>query len=210
MKLYEYWRSSCSYRLRIALNLKGIPYDSEHVHLLKGEQRQPQFLEVNPMGTVPVLQDGDVLVAQSLAAMEYLEEVHLSTPLLPDYASDRAYVRSLCLAIISGMQPLGNISVLQYLETQFRISPEQKQRWLEHWMEQGFAALEKMVSRHGAYCFYNQVTLADVCLVPQLYVARRFNVALEAYPTLQAIETHCLALPAFQQAHPDQHPCADR
>lgn len=202
--LYDYFRSSASYRVRIALNLKGLAYDSVPVSLLDNAQRAPEYLRKNPQGLVPALLDGEQLLTQSLAICEYLEETYPQPALLPNDAIGRARVRALALSIACDIHPLNNLRVLHRLEAQFAADQAGKDAWYQHWIQSGFEAFEQQIqSTHGQYCFGDTVTLADLALVPQVYNARRFNCDLSAYPTMLAIEQRCLALDAFARATPE-------
>lgn len=209
MKLYEYFRSSASYRLRIALNLKRLPHESVHIHLLRngGEQHDPSYIAINPQGRVPTLalDDGTILI-QSPAILEWLEETYPEPPLLPRSARARAHVRAMAALIACDIHPLNNSSVLAYLKNTLSQPQEAVDAWYAHWIKLGFAALEQMVST--PYCRGNEVTLADVMLVPQVANARRMKVDLESFPRIVAIEQNCLALPAFADARPEVHPAA--
>lgn len=202
--LYDYFRSSASYRVRIALNLKGLAYDSVPVSLLDNAQRAPEYLSKNPQGLVPALLDGEQLLTQSLAICEYLEETYPQPALLPNDAIGRARVRALALSIACDIHPLNNLRVLRRLEAQFAADQAGKDAWYQHWIQSGFEVFEQQIqSTHGQYCFGDTVTLADLALVPQVYNARRFNCDLSAYPTMLAIEQRCLALDAFARATPE-------
>lgn len=202
--LYDYFRSSACYRVRIALNLKGLAYDSVPVSLLDNAQRAPEYLSKNPQGLVPALLDGEQLLTQSLAICEYLEETYPQPALLPNDAIGRARVRALALSIACDIHPLNNLRVLRRLEAQFAADQAGKDAWYQHWIQSGFEAFEQQIqSTHGHYCFGDTVTLADLALVPQVYNARRFNCDLSAYPTMLAIEQRCLALDAFAHATPE-------
>lgn len=205
--LYDYWRSSASYRVRIALNIKGLEYRQQSVHLVRdgGEQRQPDYLALNPQGLVPTLQDGPLTLTQSLAICEYLEEQYPEPPLLPDDAAGRARVRALSLLVACEIHPLNNLQVLQYLTGPLAQDEAAKLEWYRHWVGQGFHALEQHLSAgdaSGRYCHGDEVSLADVCLVPQVYNAERFECDLEPYPRLREITARCRALPAFAGAAP--------
>lgn len=214
MKLYDYFRSSAAYRVRIALNLKGIkPDERTFVHLRMGNQRAQDYLALNPQGLVPALalDDGQVLT-QSLAIIEYLEEMWPQPPLLPPDASARARVRAIALQIACEIHPLNNLRVLNYLIGTLGVSKEQKDGWYRYWIDVGFEALEKSLARDaatGRFCHGEQPTLADVCLVPQIANARRFDIDMSPYPTLTRIEGACLALPAFAEAAPARQPDAE-
>jgi maleylpyruvate isomerase len=211
MKLYNYFRSSASFRVRIALELKGLPYDYAPVHLLKGEQMAPDFVKMNPDALVPVLCDGTEVLNQSLAIVEYLDETHPEPSLLPGTAIDRAHIRAVALAIACEIHPLNNPRVLKYLKNTFGVEEDARNEWYRHWVRLGFAALEtrlSQASRTGAFCVGNAPTLADLCLVPQVFNGKRFDVAVEDYPTLARIFEHCMAQPAFQRAAPTAQPDA--
>ena len=214
MKLYDYFRSSDAYRVRIALNLKGVkPDERTFVHLRMGNQRAQDYLELNPQGLVPALalDDGHVLT-QSLAIIEYLDETHPQPPLLPPDAAGRARVRSIALSIACEIHPINNLRVLNYLLNTLGVSKEQKDGWYKYWVDVGFEALERKLSQEretGVFCHGNEPTLADVCLVPQIANARRFGIDLSPYPTLTRIEAACLALQPFADAAPDRQPDAE-
>ncbi|MBC8119071.1 MAG: maleylacetoacetate isomerase [Burkholderiaceae bacterium] len=214
MKLYSYFRSSASYRVRIALNYKGLPFNTIPVHLLKagGEQLTPEFRSLNPEALVPVLDDGGEVVTQSLAIIEYLEETHPEPPLLPRLAVDRAYVRSIALAIACDIHPLNNLRVLRYLLKTLGVGEEQKNAWYRHWVEQGLPALEARIvatRRAGRYAFGDTVTLADITIVPQIFNAQRMECNLSQVPTLMRIFENCMLLPAFLEAQPSTQPDAE-
>jgi maleylacetoacetate isomerase len=213
MQLHTYFRSSASYRVRIALNLKGLPARQVGVHLNRGggEQFNPSFKALNPQALVPVLMEGAFTLSQSLAIMEYLEERYPTPALLPTSVEDRARVRQYALAIACDIHPLNNLRVLKYLTGTMGLSEEAKNTWVKNWVGLGLQALETelAVQRNGDFCVGNQPTMADCCLVPQLFNAKRFGVDLAAYPTLQAIDTACQELPAFQAAQPAAQPDAE-
>jgi maleylacetoacetate isomerase len=214
VKLYTYWRSSAAYRVRIALALKGLAYESLPKHLLRdgGEQRRADYLELNPQGLIPGLEDDGFFVGQSLAICEYLDETCPVPPLLPPAARDRATVRSMALAIACDIHPLNNLRVQQYLRNELGQDEEAVTRWTHHWMTGGFTALEALVARHSAndrYCFGASVTLADVCLVPQMYNARRARADLSPFQRLVAVSAHLESLPAFAAARPEAQPDAE-
>lgn len=211
IKLYNYFRSSASFRVRIALEVKGLPYDYAPVHLLKGEHMAPDFVKLNPDALVPVLCEGTDVLNQSLAIVEYLEETHPEPSLLPGSASNRAHIRAIALAIACEIHPLNNPRVLKYLKNTFNVEEEARNEWYRHWVHLGFAALETRLSASpltGAYCVGDTPTLADVCLVPQVFNGKRFDVAVEEYPTLARIFEHCMAQEAFQRAAPTAQPDA--
>lgn len=213
--LYSYWRSSAAFRVRIALNLKGLRYETRAVHLLHngGEQHAPDYVAINPLELVPALVDGDRVITQSMAIVEYLDETHPQPPLLPPDAAGRARVRGLAQMVACDIHPLGNLRVLQHIGAQFDADDERKGSWMRHWIGAGFQALETMLasSTHtGRYCHGDTPGLADLCLVPQVYNARRWNMALDDYPTIRRIDAACAELEAFQQAMPEQQPDAPR
>lgn len=211
MKLYNYFRSSAAYRVRIALALKKLPFEHIGVHLMKGEQHTAQYGAINPQNLVPVLDDDGTLLYQSLAIIEYLEETHPEPPLLPRTAVARNRVRSLAMLIACEIHPLNNPRVLKYLTGQLGVSEAKKDAWYAHWVHQGFAALEKRLAgepQTGRFCHGDSVTLADCALVPQVANAERFKVDLSAYPTVVRINGECLRLEAFQQAAPANQPDA--
>ena len=214
MKLYDYFRSSAAYRVRIALNLKGIaPSERTFVHLRMGSQRAQDYLALNPQGLVPALElyDGRVLT-QSLAIVEYLDETYREPPLLPKDAVSRARVRALALGVACEIHPLNNLRVLNYLTGTLGATDAQRNGWYKYWIDVGFEALERQLERDdetGTFCHGESPTLADVCLVPQLANARRFKVDVTPYPTLVRIEAACNALPAFAKAAPAQQPDAE-
>lgn len=213
MKLYSYFRSSASYRVRIALALKGIEYDFQGIHLRRNEQNSPAFVAVNPQGLVPALVDDDgAVLTQSLAIMEYLEERFPNPHLLPAGLADRAWVRALSQVVACDIHPINNLRILQYLEEDLALDEEARNLWVRRWIDDGFAAMEKMLAadpRTGTYCLGNTPTLADICLVPQIFNGQRFNVAMERYPTLARINHACLQLAAFKDQAPDQQPDAE-
>ena len=212
MKLYGYFRSSAAYRVRIALGLKGLPYEYVAVHLRKGEQNAESYRALNPAQLVPALVDDGSALTQSLAIIEYLEERHPTPPLLPASLEERARVRSIALAIACDIHPLDNLRVLKYLMKTLAASEQAKDAWYRHWIDVGLSALEARLAHEratGAFCHGDAPTLADCCLVPQLANARRANIPLEAYPTLTRIESRCNALPAFAAATPEKQPDAE-
>jgi maleylpyruvate isomerase len=214
MKLYSYFRSSASYRVRIALNLKRLPFEYVPIHLLRsgGEQLTPEYRKLNPDGLVPTLVDGDATLQQSLAILEYLEETHPNPPLLPSTALDRAHVRALALQVACEIHPLDNLRVLKYLKHELKVGEEPKNAWYQHWIEAGFATLEQALVRDprtGAFCFGDTPTLADLCLVPQVFNAQRFNVDTQRFPTIERIYDHAMQLDAFARAAPGEQPDAE-
>jgi maleylacetoacetate isomerase len=209
MKLHTYFRSSAAYRVRIALELKGIAAEQASVHLVRngGEQFSAAFAALSPQQLVPVLEDDDLVLSQSLAIIEYLDESRPRHPLLPPDTAGRARVRALSLAIACDLHPINNLRVLQYLSEKLGASSEQKNDWYRHWVAVGLGALEQQLVRDaatGAFCHGDTPGMADCCLVPQLYNAHRFNCDLAAYPTLLAIGRRCAALPAFERASPER------
>ena len=211
MKLYTYFRSSAAYRVRIALNLKGLPYGPEFVHLAKGRHNDAAYGAVNPAKLVPALIDGGHLLTQSLAIIEYLDETHPAPPLLPRTPLERARVRALSLLIACEIHPLNNLRALKYLNGVLKVTEEQKNAWYRHWVEEGFRALDRQLAERvsGSLCFGDMPTLADVCLVPQVANARRLNVDMGPFPRIAAIDAACQALPAFDAARPDLQPDAE-
>lgn len=213
MKLYGYFRSSAAYRVRIALGLKGLPHEYVPVHLTRdgGEQHSSAYRAVNPLELVPSLEDHGAVLVQSLAIVEYLEETHPQPPLLPASAAERARVRGLAQTIACDVHPLNNLRVLQYLERELGAAEEARARWYRHWIAEGLEAFEEMLVRSphtGRFCHGGGPTLADVCLVPQVYNARRFSCDLSPYPTITRIEAACLTLSAFDRARPENQPDA--
>jgi maleylacetoacetate isomerase/maleylpyruvate isomerase len=210
MKLYNYFRSSASYRVRIAMKLKGLDYEYCSVHLNRngGEQFSAAFRELNSLSLVPVLENDGERLTQSLAILEYLDQVYPAPPLLPQSPLERARVRSLALSVACEIHPLNNLRVLNYLTRELGVSSEAKTRWYQHWVALGLSALEAEISRGpaGLFCHGDAPGLADCCLIPQLYNARRFDCDLSGYPRLLAIEASCAALPAFREAAPDHQP----
>lgn len=212
-KLYHYWRSSSAYRVRIAMNLKGLDYDLVPVHLVRGggEQHGPEYRAVNPLGLVPALQHEGETIVQSLAICEYLEECYPQVPLLPAGAAQRARVRALVQTVCSEVQPLNNLAVLQYLKEDMGANGEDVAAWYRHWIERGFTALERWLNQpaSGDFCHGNQPTLADCFLVPQVYNAERFNCDLQPYPRIREITARCRSIGAFADAAPENQPDAD-
>jgi maleylacetoacetate isomerase len=207
MKLYHYFRSSASYRVRIALNLKGLSYEAVAVDLLKSAQRSAEYLALNPEGLVPVLVEGQRPLTQSLAIIEYLEETCPQPPLLPRDPQGRALVRALALAIACEISPLNNSGVLKYLKGPLAADERAVNAWYAQWIGRGFEALEKEVTRttgDGRHMYGTAVTLADICIVPQMYNARRYHCDLAPYPTLQRISAHLESLPEFARAAPEE------
>ncbi|HLT79157.1 MAG TPA: maleylacetoacetate isomerase [Ferrovibrio sp.] len=212
MLLYGYFRSSAAYRVRIALNLKGLAYDHRFIHLQKNDQLGDDFARLNPQQLVPALVEGDHVFTQSLAIIEYLEETHPEPALLPGDAAERARVRALALAIACDIHPLNNLRVLRYLTRDLGISEEKKDQWYRHWVETGLQAVEKLLTGSpatGRFCHGDTPTLADICLVPQVANARRFKCDLSACPTVVRIDAECAKLDAFARAAPDRQPDAE-
>jgi len=211
MRLYTFWRSSAAYRVRIALHLKGLAFESVSKKLAQGEQRAADYLALNPQGLVPTLDDDGRTLTQSLAIIEYLDETHPEPPLLPRDAPGRAAVRAFAQAIACDISPLNNLRVLNYLRGPLGLDEHGVTRWYRHWIVTGFAALEPLAARHSRdrrHCYGESPTLADVCLVPQVYNARRFDCDLSPFPTLVAISAALEALPAFAAARPEAQPDA--
>lgn len=213
LRLYSYWRSSAAYRVRIGLNLKGLSYQTLPVHLVRdgGEQHQPDYVAMNPQHLVPTLLHGVRVIRQSLAILEYLDEAWPSPRLLPMTARDRARVRGLAQLIASDIHPLNNLRVLRYVEQTWRVQQTERDEWVKHWIVEGFGAMETLLEGDpatGAFCHGQVPGLADCCLVPQVFNARRFGVDMAAFPTILRIEQACLALPAFIEAMPDKQPDA--
>jgi len=214
MKLYDYFRSSAAYRVRIGLKLKGLDYEAVPIHLIKdgGVQLTPEYRAVNPSALLPALQDNGATITQSLAILEYLDEEHPMMPLMPRDALGRARVRSLALMVACDIHPLNNLRVLRYLVKQAGLTEEAKNAWYVHWVEQGFAALEAHLANSadtGRFCHGDMPTIADCFLVPQVFNASRFNIDLAPYPTITRIDAACRELPAFIAAHPAQQPDAE-
>ncbi|MCC2955818.1 maleylacetoacetate isomerase [Massilia sp. IC2-477] len=214
MKLYTYFRSSAAYRVRIALNLKGLGYEAVPVHLLRdgGQHLADEYLAVNPSALVPALQDETILLTQSMAILEYLEEVHPMVPLLPKDAIGRARVRELAQIIACDIHPVNNLRVLKYLVKQLGLSDEAKSDWYRHWVIEGMRSLEAHLARNpgtGSFCHGDTPTIADCFLVPQVFNAKRFDIDVTAYPTISRINDLCVDLPAFKAAHPSQQPDAE-
>jgi maleylacetoacetate isomerase len=203
--LNDYFRSSAAYRVRIALNLKGVDYESRPIDLREGEQKSSSYKALNPQGFVPMLEIDDHRLTQSLAICDYLDSRFPDPPFLPADPNDRAHVLAMALSIACDIHPLNNLRVLKYLSGPLQQDEEKREKWYAHWVTEGFEALEAMAkSRSGGFLFGNLPTLADICLVPQMYNARRFNVALDNYPTLLRADASANAIPAFAAAHPDK------
>lgn len=214
MQLYSYFRSSAAYRVRIALNLKSLPYDYMPVHLLKdgGQQRGESYVQLNPQGLVPTFVDDGLIIGQSLATIEYLDETHPEPPLLPGSPADRARIRDLALMVACDIHPINNLRILKYLKHTLQVDDDAKDAWYRHWTEEGLRALESRVAHDRGtrtFCHGEVPTLADICLVPQMANARRFNCDLSGMPTLVRIDAACRALPAFEKAAPQNQPDAE-
>lgn len=217
LRLYSYWRSSAAYRVRIALNLKQLKYDYIAVNLIEGggQQHQTSFHKLNPQERVPVLMDGERIVRQSLAIIEYLEETYSDRghALMPPTARERARVRALAQLVACDIHPLNNLAVLEQLEQQFFATVRQKEAWMQHWIQNGFAALEELLISNpatGEFCEGDEPTMADCCVVPQVYNALRYGVDLGAYPTIRRIYERCLKMDEFIAAAPERQPDAPR
>jgi maleylacetoacetate isomerase/maleylpyruvate isomerase len=211
MELYNYFRSSSSYRVRIALALKGIAYDYVPVHLVKSEQLKPPFADIAPGRLVPLLKDGDTLLTQSLAIIEYLDETHPEPPLLPGDAHSRARIRALALDIACEIHPLDNLRVLRYLVHEMHVSDEDKNRWYRHWVESGLETVERQLAGHpatGRFCHGDTPTLADIVLVPQIFNAQRMDCRLDHVPTVMRVFGECMTLAAFSGTQPSACPDA--
>lgn len=206
MKLYGYWRSTAAYRVRIALHLKQIAFESEAIHLIKngGEQHNEQYAAINPNELVPCIVDGDFVLNQSLAIIDYLDNKYPDIPLYPNELKKKAKVQALSLDIASEIHPLNNLRVQQYLSSELEVNAEAKTAWVEHWMKIGFSAIEKNITQtSGLYCFGDEVTVADICLVAQVYNANRFEVNMNDYPIINKVVKNCNQLSAFIKAMPE-------
>jgi maleylacetoacetate isomerase len=209
MKLYGYCRSSAAFRVRIALNLKGLACDNAFVHLRKGEQKAASYLALNPTGLVPALDDEGQIFIQSLAICEYLDETHPEPPLLPGHPADRARVRGLAQIIACDIHPIDNLRVLKYLANPLGQDEAAITAWFNHWILEGFESFERIVSsdgQSGAFCHGDDPSLADLCLVPQVFNSRRHNLDLAAFPTIRKIFDNCMKIEAFQKAAPESQP----
>ena len=210
MELYNYHRSSASYRVRIALALKGLDYDYKAVHLAKNEQFAESYAAVSAARLVPILRDGEHALTQSLAIIEYLEETHPQPPLLPAGAAERARVRALALDIACEIHPLNNLRVLRYLVRDMKVSEDDKNRWYKHWVESGLEVVERqLAARPSTYCHGEQPTLADCVLVPQVFNARRFECRLDHVPQVMRVFDACMKLDAFERTRPEACPDAE-
>jgi len=213
IRLYSYWRSSAAYRVRIALNLKGMPFETVPVHLVRdgGEQHKPPLSDLNPQELVPVLLHGNRILRQSMAIMEYLDETWPTPPLMPATARDRQRVRALADMIACDIHPLNNLRVLQFFESTWNVPLPEREAWVRHWIKVGFDALEDTLCDNpstGAYCDGDVPTMADCCLVPQVFNAERFGVDMAPYRTIRRITAECLSLDAFDAARPEKQPDA--
>lgn len=203
LTLYDYWRSSAAYRVRIGLNIKGLDYQTRNISLVDGEQRSEDFLAVNAQGLVPVLQDGDIRVSQSLAILEYLDEAYPEIPLLPEGPAERARARQISGMIACDIHPLCNLRVLKYLQQELTASDDQKMQWYHHWVREGLQAVNQLVEgSSGRFCVGDRPTIADICLIPQLYNASRFDVPISDLKALQRVEQECSLIAAFVDAKP--------
>ena len=215
MKLYTFFRSSASYRVRVALNLKGIKYEQAPIHLRRGggEQLMPAYRALNPQALVPALEDNGKILTQSLAIIEYLDETHPNPPLLPKDPADKALVRSMAMVIACEVHPIQNLRVLNYVKATYDQTDEEvNSKWAQHWIDLGLAALQDMIvaqPKRGKFCFGATPTLADICLIPQLGNARRYGCDLAKYPTILAIEKACSVVAAFADAAPEKQPDAE-
>lgn len=211
MRLYNYFRSSASFRVRIALALKGLDYEYVPVHLVRNEQLAPPFSDMTPARLVPLLKDGDATLVQSLAIIEYLDETHPEPPLLPAEPLARARVRALALDVACEIHPLNNLRVLRYLTRELKVEESAKDAWYRHWVEEGLAAVEAQLTNHpatGRFCHGDRPTVADICLVPQVFNAQRMNCRLDHVPTVMRIVEACMQLDAFARAQPSACPDA--
>lgn len=208
MKLYSYFRSSAAYRVRIALNLKNIQHELVAVNLLKSEQQSEAYLAKNPQGLLPALETEQGVLGQSLAILEYLEETHPETPLIFGDAWQKAQIRNLSYAIACDIHPIDNLRVLKYLSSELGVGDEAKNAWYRHWVEVGFDKIEQLLDANNSYCVGDKPSLADVCLVPQVFNALRFKVDMTAYPKIAAIYERCNKLDAFIDAAPQNQPDA--
>jgi maleylpyruvate isomerase len=209
MRLYDYWRSSAAYRVRLALNFKGLSYEQIAIDLRQGAQREPAFLAINPQGLVPVLEDDGAILTQSLPILNYLEERYPEPALLPRDSPGRARSRAIAVAIACEIHPLNNLRVLQYLERELGLDEGRRTAWYRHWIAEGFGPLERMIARSaGEFCVGDFPSLADLCLVPQVYNARRYQCDLEPYPIIRRIDERCREIEAFEHAAPERQPDA--
>jgi len=213
--LYSYWRSTAAYRIRIALNIKQVAYTQQSVNLVRdgGEQHEAEYRNINPQGLVPSIVHGDVKISQSIAILEYLEEKYpQKVALLPKTLEQRAFVRQLCQIIASDLHPLNNLRVLQYLSNSLKVDEKQRMKWYHHWLGLGFDAFSSLLDKQGisgSYCLGGELSMADVCLIPQIYNADRFGFSMASYPRLLEINQHCLKLQRFKDAIPENQPDAE-
>lgn len=205
MTLYDYFRSSASYRVRIGLNLKQLAFEVRSVHLIKdgGEQHSPSYQKLNPQKRVPTLVDEGCVITQSMSILAYLEKKYPSPSLYTSDVQLDAKIDTIANIIACDVHPLNNLSVLQYLTNTLQASDNDKTQWYHHWIHEGFSAIETMLQPGSNYCVAGQVTLADICLIPQVYNAHRFDVDMSTYPTISRINAHCLTLPAFAESTPE-------
>jgi maleylacetoacetate isomerase len=210
VELYNYFRSSASYRVRIALALKGLDYDYKPVHLTKNEHLNESYAAVSASRLVPLLRDGDHMLTQSLAIMEYLDETHPEPPLLPTEPAERARVRALALDVACEIHPLNNLRVLRYLVRDLKVSEDDKDRWYRHWVETGLEVVERqLASQPGTFCHGTAPTIADCCLVPQIFNAQRFKCRTDHIPQTMRVYEACMKLPAFNKTQPSECPDAE-
>ena len=206
MELYGYWRSSAAYRVRIAMHLKGITFKSIPVHLVKdgGEQHQDDYVALNPNHLVPTLVDGDLTLNQSVAIIDYLDKKYPNVALYPTDIESRAIVQAMALDIACEVHPINNLRIQQYLTNKLSVDDKQKQAWVNDWISSGFTAFEQQLAKHsGKYCFQDSITIADLCLIPQVYNANRFGIDMSRYPNINKVVENCLAHPAFVAALPE-------
>lgn len=209
IRLYSYFRSSTSYRTRIALHLKGVEFETVPVNLLKGEQRSAEYLKINSLGGVPALQDGDFIVTQSLAIINYIEKLSPEPPLMPHDLKEQAFAQQVALAVAEDIHPLINLKTQKYLADHFDADDVAKKEWYAHWTAEGMNAIEAMLAtsgKAGDFVLGDQVSIADICLIPNMYSMRRFGMELSAYPLCLRIERHCIGLDTFQRAAPETQP----
>ncbi|HEX3896601.1 MAG TPA: maleylacetoacetate isomerase [Rudaea sp.] len=216
IKLYSYWRSSAAYRVRIALNLKGLPYELIPVHLINngGEHHSEAYQEINPQQKVPTLIDGERIIRQSMAIVEYIEETYDGEHrLMPVMARERARVRALAQIVACDIHPVNNLSVMQYLEHEFNTPQVERDRWTRHWITEGFKGLEKLLATNpstGQFCEGDEPSLADICLIPQVYNAYRWSVDMDQFPLIRKISDECMKMEAFDRAKPENQPDAPK
>jgi len=211
MKLYTFFRSSASFRVRIAMNHKRLKYEAAIVSLPKGEHLEANYKSVNSQGLVPALEDAGRILTQSLAIIEYLDEVHPGPKLLPSDPLDRAYVRALSQIVACEIHPLNNLRTLKYIRKTYGLDDDGVNAWYRHWIAEGFEMMESFLKRerkHGKFCFRDQVTMADCCLVPQVFNAQRYNCDLKPYPAVMRLHEECMKLEAFVAAQPSKQPDA--